>query len=134
MEVLFVINMSVQLPDGTSTTLGFALSDFTSTAEKTAYAQLRDSVFEDAAKYPAVNWVTIGFMAAPTGVPITMQSGHLVTAMRGDLLWLSHVEYFKKLVGGAGDGDASIASHGFIDTQHNIRVDFENGTVWLSSI
>lgn len=137
MSIAFVVNLSVMNKQGVANTLSFVLGDYASTPEETAYKQMKNDVISTAHEHGSVNWVAVGFMLCPEGVTISddKQPKQLITAMTGTLDWFSNVEYFRKIIGGAGSSDSvDPVSHGFIDSQHGIRVEFENGTVWLSSV
>jgi len=116
----FVISISIIDENGQSKIWQHNLKDYKATAEKTAYRVMRDFTIASF-KDEKVQWVSVA---------LTINNQH-ICVMKGDLEWLTGIEYFQKFIGSMAVDDFQHASFGFIDTKKRIRVEFENGIVMI---
>lgn len=132
-NIEFVVNMAVPKVDGTTQTLSYALSSYDSDETSTAYSKMRQAVLSDASVHDTVHWVAVGFMLVRQDATADA-NGQLVSAMRGTIDWFRGIQWFRKHIGDQTGVESAPVSCGFIDNTHSVRVEIENGTVWLSHV
>lgn len=101
----------------------YFLSNYNSTETDTAYRIMREDIKAHIAK-KEYTWLSVSLVWRE------QKNIQVIFQMKGNEKWLDSVEYFRKFLGDMGGSvGAEPVSYGFIDQIHNIRVEFENGTV-----
>jgi|GEM_PF-6787529 len=135
-QIKFDFMVSVSYNNGIPLTKEFMISNYEADEKETGYKKLQKDVLNFCNKNN-IFWVEIAIIAKSPSMPTykNVKNYQIIMAMKGDIEWFKHIEYFTKYIGSMG-GDIGLEASaiGFIDTSHKIRVEFENGMILLSHL